>query len=168
MSEQITVSWVKCALDTEPRECTANRVIEAIRTGGKDGRLCQQVTQIRNRFECELALFPGDKKRAKEAIGGLKKKLPGVLWSGTFTRRANDALLQHSGLLCADLDSLNGELANVREKLSTSPHLLTLLKSPGGEGLKAVFKVPADVTKHPGSFRAVEKHVKELTGVQID
>ena len=168
MSDQIKVSWVKCALDTEPRECSTDRVIEAIRTGGKDRRLCQQVAQIRNRFECELALFPGDIKRAKEAIGGLKKQLPAVLLSGTFTRRANDALLQHSGLLCADLDSLNGELENVRAKLSASPHLWTLFKSPGGDGLKAVFKVPPDVTKHAGSFRAVEQHVRELTGVQID
>jgi|SRR5438132_10603021 len=72
MSEQIQVSWVKCALDTVPLECTANGVIKATRTGGKDHRLRQQVTQIRNRFECELALFPGDIKKAKEAIGELK------------------------------------------------------------------------------------------------
>ena len=117
MSEQIQVSWVKCALDTVPLECTANGVIKATRTGGKDHRLRQQVTQIRNRFECELALFPGDIKKAKEAIGELKKQLPAVLWSGTFSKRANDALLQHSGLLCADIDDLNGQLPVVRAKL---------------------------------------------------
>ena len=129
MSNQIKVSWVKCALDTVLRECTADRVIEAIRTGGKDRRLCQQVAQIRNRFECELALFPGDIKRAKEAIGELKKQLPAVLLSGTFTRRANDALLQHSGLLCADLDGLNGSLPDVRQKLKGSPFLWLLFLS---------------------------------------
>src|SRR6266550_401743 len=168
MSDQITVSWVKCALDTVPQECTVDRVIEAIRTGGKYGRLCKQVTQIRNRFECELALFPGDIKKAKEAIGELKKQLPAVLLSGTFTRRANDALLQHSGLLCADADGLNSSLPDVRQKLKSSPFLWLLFLSPSGDGLKAVFKVPADVTKHPGSFRAVEQHVRALTGVQID
>jgi hypothetical protein len=168
MSDQIKVSWVKCALDTVPRECTADRVIEAIRTGGKDRRLCQQVAQIRNRFECELALFFGDIKKAKEAIGELKKQLPAVLLSGTFTRRANDALLQHSGLLCADLDGLNGSLPDVRQKLKGSTYLWALFVSPSGDGLKAVFKVPADQAKHAGSFRAIEQHVKQLTGVQID
>ena len=56
----------------------------------------------------------------------------------------------------------------MREKLSDSPHLWTLFKSPSGDGLKAVFRVPADQAKHAGSFRAVEQHVKKLTGVQID
>jgi VirE-like protein/uncharacterized protein DUF3631 len=168
MSDQITVSWVKCALDTEPRECSADRVIEAIRTGGKDRRLCQQVAQIRNRFECELALFRGDIKRAKEAIGELKKQLPAVLLSGTFTRRANDALLQHSGLLCADLDGLNGSLPDVRQKLKGSPFLWLLFLSPSGDGLKAVFRCPADAAKHTGSFRAIAQHVEELTGLEVD
>ena len=168
MSEKIKISWVKCALDAGPRECTADRLVEAIRTGGKDGRLGQQVGQIRNRFECELALFPGDIKRAKEAIGELKKQLPAVLLSGTFTRRANDALLQHSGLLCADLDGLNSSLPDVRQKLKSSPYLWLLFLSPSGDGLKAVFRVPADQAKHGGSFRAVEQHVRELTGTQID
>ena len=31
-----------------------------------------------------------------------------------------------------------------------------------------MFRVPADASKHAGSYRAVEKHVRELTGVQID
>jgi hypothetical protein len=34
--------------------------------------------------------------------------------------------------------------------------------------LKVVFRVSADASKHAGSFRAVQKHVLELTGVQID
>src|SRR5204862_6306662 len=55
-----------------------------------------------------------------------------------------------------------------REKLKASPHLWALFRSPSGEGLKAVFRVAADVAKHAGSFRAVEKHVLELAGVQID
>src|SRR5258708_39679759 len=110
----------------------------------------------------------GAPRRAKREEGELKKQLPAVLWSGTFTRRANDALVAHSGLLCADLDSLNGTLQDVRQKLSQSPHVWALSTSPGGNGLKAVFCVPADIAKHAGSFRAVEQHVRELTGVQVD
>src|SRR5262249_53928651 len=76
--------------------------------------------------------------------------------------------VNHSGLLCADLDSLNGDLYTVREKLWQSPHAYAVFISPSGDGLKAVFRVPADATMHAGSFRAVEKHVRELTGKQID
>ncbi len=161
----IRVSTVKSATSTETKDHNAAELLEVIRTGGK--KLKGQISQIRNRFEAELAIT-GDLRKAKDVIDQLKKALPAALWSGQFSQRANDKLVSHSGLLCADLDSLNGELPALREKLSTSPHLWTLFKSPGGEGLKAVFRVPADVTKHPGSFRAVEQHVKQLTGAQID
>jgi hypothetical protein len=165
MSDQIHVSTVPCALSTETRDYDARKLVEVIRTGGKDVR--GRVEQLRETLQRELASH-GDPKRAKQAVGELKKQLPAVLWSGTFTKRANDALVQYSGLLCADLDGLNGSLPDARQKLLTSPHAWAVFTSPSGDGLKAVFKVPADVTKHGGSFRAVEQHIRALTGVQID
>ena len=63
---------------------------------------------------------------------------------------------------------LGARLKDVREKLLHSPHVWAMFTSPSGDGLKVVFRVPADASKHRGSFRAVEQHVKELTGVQID
>src|SRR5262249_23671193 len=91
-----------------------------------------------------------------------------VTWSGTFTRRANEALIQHSGLLGADLDQLSENLRDVRAKFLPSPYLFALFLSPTGYELKGVFRVPADAPKHPASFRAVEKYVLEFSGVQID
>jgi hypothetical protein len=165
MSEQIKVSTVTSALDTVPRDYDASRVIQSIRTGGNELRGRGEL--IRETSERELAMH-GDAKRAKVAAGELKKQLPAVLWSGTFTKRTNDGLVQHSGLLCADLDSLNGSLADVKGKLSDSPYLWAVFTSPSGDGLKAVFRVYPDTARHAGSFRAVEQHVRDLTGVQID
>jgi hypothetical protein len=155
MSEKIFVSLVTAASDTATRHYDATKVINKICLSGAKGR--EQVQKIRETL-----------RRDKAAADELKKKLPAVLWSGTFSQRANDKLITHSGLLCADLDSLNSELSAVREKLAKSPHLWALFTSPSGNGLKAVFRVPADPAKHAGSFRAIEQHVKELTGVQID
>ena len=163
------ISIVKCAADTETRDTSVEKVLEGIRSGSK--RLKEQITQIRNRFEAELAIKGGDLKAAKVAVDPLKKALPGVMWCGQFSNReqpAADKLQKHSGLLCADLDELGPELETVRKKLKTSCHLSSLFLSPSGIGLKAVFRVPADGAKHPGSFRAVEKHVRDLTGVQVD
>jgi hypothetical protein len=165
MSEKISVSTVASATDTGTRDYDASTVIEAIRTGGK--KLRGQVEAIRTTMQRELSQH-GEHKRAKRAIDPLKKQLPGVLWSGQFSQRANGKLVTHSGLLCADLDGLNGSLPEIRQKLKDSPHIWTLFVSPSGDGLKAVFKVPADAAKHAGSFRAVEHHVRELTGAQID
>src|SRR2546421_1614293 len=165
MIKRILVSTVPFALSIETRDYDAEKLIEVIRTGGKDVR--GRVEQLRETLQRELTSH-GDPKRAKQTAGELKKQLPGVMWSGTFTERKTDALVNHSGLLCADLDSLNGTLADVRGKLSDSPYLWALFTSPSGDGLKAVFRVYPDTARHAGSFRAVEQHVRELTSVQID
>ena len=59
-------------------------------------------------------------------------------------------------------------MLGVRKKLENSKHAYSIFVSAGGNGLKAVFRVPADAAQHADSFRAVEKHVRELTGKQID
>jgi hypothetical protein len=160
----IIVSTVQSAVETIPRDMDVRKVLSIIRTGGK--RVGPQVEKIRQRFAD--ALDNGDLKRAKQEVDPLKKKLPAVTWSGRFSKRANDKLIEHSGLLCADLDSLNGDLPLVRERLQSSPHVWALFLSPSGDGLKAVFRVPADHKQHPGSFRAVEAHVHDLAGVRVD
>jgi P4 family phage/plasmid primase-like protien len=40
--------------------------------------------------------------------------------------------------------------------------------SPTGDGLKCVFRVQPDADTHKASFRAVEEHVRKVTGLQID
>ena len=151
MSAAPTVSMVKDAFTKETQDVRADLFIAAVRNGRWRG--C--VEEIR-------------REPNKETTNRLKTCLPGVLLSGKFSERKNEALIQHSGLLCADLDKLNGELQNARKKLLGSPFLWALFTSPSGEGLKAVFRVPADGTQHRGSYRAVEQHVKQLTGIQID
>ena len=166
-----TVSTFPTATDTVPRNMNASTVLKIIRTGGK--KLKGQIEQIRKRFKALLALGKGDYKKAKHGIEALKKQLPGVTWSAQLRTRdkavpLSEKLVAHTGLLCADVDSLGSKLAEVREKLLKSPHLWALFLSPSGDGLKAVFRVLADASIHLTSFRAVEHHVLELTGVQID
>jgi len=160
-----TVSIVEHAAATDTRDVHAGKIINAI----KSGRWEEPVKQIR-RVYTKALLRIGDRKAAKLAVDLFKKNLAAILWSGRFSRRANDALIEHSGLLCADIDDLGSSaiLAGVRAKLLTSPYLLVLFLSPTGRGLKAIFRVPADAGKHAGSFCAIEQHVRELTGVQID
>jgi hypothetical protein len=157
------VSAVNDATDTATRDANAEVFIKQIRTG----KWHAPVENIRRVFS-EVLGKCGDRKAAKEAVAAEKKKLPGVLWSGRFSRRANDAVLEHSGLLCADLDGLGDRLSDVSAKLTTSPHLWALFLSPTADGLKAVFRVTADAEKHRTSFLAVRTHIEQLTDVRID
>jgi hypothetical protein len=163
---EVTISLVKCATDTETRDVTLHGVLIAIRTGGK--LLRGQVEKIRSEFKAQVAKNGGDLQKAKLAVDPLKKALPAVTLSGKFSYRANDKLEQYSGLFCADADLLGTELEKIRDKLKQSPFVYALFRSPTGIGLKTVFRVAPDPLKHPGSYRAVEKHVRELTGIQID
>ncbi|MBM3729088.1 MAG: hypothetical protein FJW40_27145, partial [Acidobacteria bacterium] len=157
------LSMTRNAHDTATKDTRAVALIEAIRSD----RWREPVAQLRAEFARVLA-ETGDVRQAKKAAGPLKQKLPGVLWSGNFSIRRAESLVAHSGLLCADLDDLGPQLANARALLLTSPHLFALFASPTGNGLKAVFCVPADAARHAASFAAVAAHVRELCGVEID
>jgi hypothetical protein len=162
----ITVSWVSCATDVETRPIALEKVISAIRTGGK--RLKGQIEQIRNKFESELALT-GDYKAAKELVAPLKKQLPGVLYSAKkIARRENEALEEHSGLFCADQDRLGDAFDEVWTQLTKTPHVMLAFRSPCGDGIKTVFKVVPDISRHRDSFRAIRAYVLQLTGKEID
>jgi P4 family phage/plasmid primase-like protien len=165
-SSPILVSRVKNAIDTKTEHCDARGIIEQIRT---DPRLRQEITEIREEYWRVMVATTNDRRAAKKAVGNRKKRLPGVMWLGTFAHRKQDALIQHAGFICVDLDDLGRDkVAEVRAKLQRSLYLWAIFMSPSGDGLKVIFRVPADAKKHKASFRAVEKHVRELTGLQID
>lgn len=114
-----------------------------------------------------------EKIRAAHAAHGkpgsdpLKKELPGILFSGTFSYRSADKLLAPSGLICADLDHLDDKLESVRDIIVADPHTLAAFISPTGTGLKVVFRV--DPAKpHLESYRAAEQYVRETFGLNID
>jgi putative DNA primase/helicase len=162
----IIVSFVSCATDVETQPIALEKVISAIRTGGK--RLKGQIEQIRNKFESELALT-GDYKAAKELVAPLKKQLPGILYSAKkIARRENEALEEHSGLFCADQDALGDAFDEVWTQLTKSQHVMLAFRSPCGDGIKTVFKVAPIVSRHRDSFRAIRAYVLQLTGKEID
>ncbi|HYR22308.1 MAG TPA: AAA family ATPase [Chthoniobacterales bacterium] len=163
----ILVSRVKNATDVQPTDCSATEIVAQVRSG--EGTLRERVLRIRNEYWRVMSETNNDRKVAKTAVDKWKKSLPAAMWSGTFSRRKQNALLQHSGLLCADLDAIGTEsLTEVRAKLQRSMFLWALFTSPTGDGLKAVFRIPAEAEKHEASFRAVEKHVAELANLPID
>jgi hypothetical protein len=158
---------VSDAFSTSTRTVDALAIIKAIKI---EGRWREEIGRIRRIYDAELKRTDSHEK-AKKAVKHLKEALLGVLWSGIFSRRGNEYLLQHSGLFCADLDvdALAGkDLNEVRAKLQTSPYVFADFLSPTGYGLKVIVCVPPDASKHEGSFRAVRQHILDLTGVKID
>ncbi len=160
------VSMVAHAMATITRDTDPAKVILWIRSG----KWREPVEKIRVEF-ARVLKETGDENAAKAAVRRMKEKLPGILPSGRFSSRNKPTaqqLMLHSGLLCADLDNLGERLPRVRRKLEESPYLWAMFTSPTGNGLKCLFLVPADAAKHRDSFLAVQQHVRELTGEEID
>jgi hypothetical protein len=157
---QRLVSYVTDAYTLDTQHISPKEIFEWIRDN-ETSELARRIRRIRE-MRAE-----GETESARKA----KNKLPAVLLSGTFRQKSKpmtDQLIEHSGLLCADLDDLGERLPELRSALAKSPNLFMMFISPSGEGLKCVFRVPADVSQHYGSFLAVQKYCKNVHGVEVD
>jgi len=78
-----TVSLIRDAVDTVPVPTKLSELVDGIASG----RWAEPVQIVRAAFETG----------GKKAADAPKKKLPGILFSGTFSKRSNSALLVHPG-----------------------------------------------------------------------
>ena len=145
-------------------DCNLTEVIEQIRTGS--GGVRAKIANIRTKARSLRDFIRNggeaneeELKRRQKELKELKKSLPAVLPSGRFTVRNKNGLSAHSGFICIDVDHLYEKLPEVHAKLCESLYVWALWKSPTGNGLKGLIRVPADAEKHLASFRAVRQHV---------
>lgn len=163
-----TVSMVRAAHVTETTEASFREVMDEIASPRWKGA----IEAIRQAYAAGWKRGEGlepDKQTqaAKDAASEPKKKLPAVLFSGTFSRRAASALTISSGLICVDLDELGDRVEQVRDLIVSDPHTLGAFISPTGTGLKVIFRV--DPAKpHLESFKAAERFVLEHFGLEVD
>lgn len=106
-----------------------------------------------------------------EERASFKSKLAYVCWSGTFSRRRDDALIEHSGLICLDIDHVkNPQL--VKELLKEKcRYFIIAFVSPGGAGVKIVFKIDPDLHSQAEWYEGYSVHlmnILNLTDKEID
>lgn len=92
-----------------------------------------------------------------------------VSFSGTFSYRDDEHLIQASNLLCVDLD----HLSNVEEMFQKLLHdrffpTELLFRSPSGDGLKWVIPIEYKGHTHEQIFDAVTNYVKATYAVMMD
>lgn len=111
----------------------------------------------------------------------LKKKLPAVTWSGLFKKRLKTNVIQHSGLLCIDVDKLDVDtLIKYKEQLKADEYVLACFVSPSANGLKIIFRVdfyPQNVELNADEiairhdlvfFRSIVNYLKAKYGIVAD
>jgi hypothetical protein len=120
-----------------------NVILDRIR----DGATKEIVKRIRN-------------EKNKSERNEIKKLLPAICFSGTFKKRLDNALIEHSGLICLDFDGYQKqkELLQDKEMLSKNKYVFSVFISPSGNGLKVLVKIPADQDNHTNYFNSLEKY----------
>lgn len=113
----------------------------------KDGKSKDLIKQIRS-------------EKNKEVRQELKKNLPAICFSGTFNKRNDDSIIEHSGFICLDFDGYKTkkDMLAEKERLSKDRFTYSVFVSPSGNGLKSLVKIPSDVQNHKNYFTSLEKH----------
>ena len=99
-------------------------------------------------------------EKRKPERNELKKQLPAICFSGTFNKRSDASIIQHSGLICLDFDGYTKQkdLLHDKETISKNKYTFSIFISPSGNGLKVLVKIPADVDNHTNYFNSLEKY----------
>lgn len=101
-----------------------------------------------------------DKEKAN-----LKNKLDYVTFSGTFSSRKASGLLQHSGLICIDIDNLP-QIEILKEELYKDFFVKMGFVSPSGNGLKLIFEI--DKTDHGLAWIQIAEYLKTKYSIEAD
>ena len=90
----------------------------------------------------------------------IKKQLPAVCFSGEFSKRADNAIINHSGVICLDFDKFPSValMNGYRKAIQQDPFVYSVFTSPSGNGLKVLVKIPMIVDQHKLYFNALEEY----------
>ncbi len=126
-----------------------HKAADVLRLIGTDPGLEKRITALRAETDPE-------KRQA------LKSALPIVVWAGEFSKRGNDNLTAHAGLLVLDYDKLAPDaLATLRAQVVADPHTFGAFTSPSSNGLKVVVRIeprPANNEEHAHAWQVVGDH----------
>jgi len=120
------------------------------------GVVLQRIKDGSSRDKVEAIRTETDKERRNL----LKRDLPSVCFSGTFNKREDKAIVDHSGFICLDFDGYETEefLLVDKNNLSKDSYSYSVFVSPSGNGLKVIVKIPKDIDNHKNYFNSLEKH----------
>ncbi len=108
----------------------------------------------------------------KEAKEYKAKSFDFVCFSGIFSKRNTEGLIEHSGLICLDYDHVGNtrQLWTLREKLLQDPILKTdlLFTSPSGDGLKQVVGIDLELGNHLQWFKVLQNYIRKTYQLEID
>lgn len=100
------------------------------------------------------------KEGDKELKSKLKAKLPAILFSGAFSERNKSGMIYHSGMMVIDFDDFENQKVyhKMWENITNNKHVVFCFRSPSGNGIKAVVRIPkTDAINHERYFKEFQR-----------
>lgn len=96
----------------------------------------------------------------KTERNNVKTSLAAICFSGKFSKRSDDSIIEHSGFICLDFDGYNSydDLIEDKSKMSNNDYVFSVFISPSGKGLKVIVKIPKDIENHTRYFDALNNY----------
>ena len=108
-----------------PKQYNVDDILEMIKSG-TEFELKKKVQDVRNAND-------------KDEKDMMKKRIPAVIWNGTFKSKNKNCLLVYSSFTALDFDHIPPEdMQDFIDNLKKSPHVYAGFKTSSGEGYKAI------------------------------
>jgi hypothetical protein len=149
--------FAKCNVSRLLANITIRSYLDAV----KNGRYREIVEQVRE----------ADKNSKAEADAVKTSKLRVIKPSGTFKGLSEKTLVQHSGILCLDLDNVGAALDETRRLLRADDYVFAFHLSPRGQGLKVFVPISAtDAANHKLCVESARAHFAKVlpSGITLD
>lgn len=117
----------------------------------QDGRWQDQILKLRN-------------TKDEAEYSKLKNSLPCVTISGTFSKRKDDALIEHSSFICIDIDKCDPE--ETKAIVCSDDHVYAAFTSCSGNGLAVLFKINGN--KHKEAFYGILEYLSKQYSITAD
>ena len=132
------ITVFKNLYEKAPKFYHVDQVLELIKSGSSQKDLVEKI---------RITIDKNDRDE-------LKKKLPVILFSGTFTSRRIAGLKEYSKIICLDFDNVV-DIPTLSDELKRHPSAYSVFLSPSGTGVKALF--PVSTEDHNGHIKALFK-----------
>jgi len=137
----------------------SNKNFEAIAEIIRNGKFKEQIEQL------QLLLKDGKEKAYTEKKKSLFAFTPSAQYKGG---RKAEYLQEYSKIIILDIDKIERDLHQVREKAVKCKYTYSCFVSPSGKGLKILVRTDNSVVKHRDSFLKVQAYYEKLLEVKID
>lgn len=144
MAEFIVTIFQNAKSPDKPFHVPVTKIIDRIKNGSSQFQVAKIQSCVDTKSKTEL-----------------KTQLPSICFSGKFSYRKNEALIKHSGLVAIDFDHLGDKYDDFRSRIINDQYTFIAFRSPSGDGMKVVVKIPPSINTHRRSCNALTEYYRE-------